>query len=160
MQLFSVASLQIDDSASESFLGVIIAAFSLGLILAAPLFGLWSNYRPVLEPLIFSQILYCIGNLLYVYAEDFSNIEKWILFLGRFIVGTGTGQYFKILIICLTKLLCMYYYIFAANIVVLRSYCSAATWEDERTTVMSFLAGVRAIGFILGPGAQLISFYS
>ena len=93
MQLFSVASLQIDDSASESFLGVIIAAFSLGLILAAPLFGLWSNYRPVLEPLIFSQILYCIGNLLYVYAEDFSNIEKWILFLGRFIVGTGTGQY-------------------------------------------------------------------
>ena len=54
----------------------------------------------------------------------------------------------------------MYYYIFAANIVVLRSYCSAATWEDERTTVMSFLAGVRAVGFILGPGAQLISFYS
>ena len=84
-------SLQIDDSASESFLGIIVAAYSIGSLLAAPLFGVWSNYRPVSEPLIFSMILYCSGNLLYAYAESFTDNEKWILFTSRFIVGCGSG---------------------------------------------------------------------
>ena len=89
----SIISLQIDDSASESFLGVIVAGYSLGSVLAAPLFGVWSNYRSVSEPLIFSLTLYCGGNLLYVYAESFSGIEKWILFISRFIVGSGSGYH-------------------------------------------------------------------
>ena len=83
-------SLQMDDSASESFLGVIAAAYGLGAVLAAPLFGVWSNYRPVSEPLIFSMMLYCSGNLLYVYAESFTNNEKWILFTSRYLVGSGS----------------------------------------------------------------------
>ena len=93
----SIVSLQIDDSASESFLGVIVAGYSLGAVLVAPLFGVWSNYRPVPEPLIFSLILYCGGNLLYVYAESFSGIEKWILFISRLMVGSGSG-YHKVLL--------------------------------------------------------------
>ena len=44
---------------------------------------------------------------------------------------------------------------FIANVVVLRTYCSAATWERQRTTVMAFLSALQATGFILGPGVQL-----
>jgi len=84
-------SLQIDDSASESFLGLIIAAFSLGQLLASPVFGLWSNYRPVIEPLILSLLIYSGGSLLYTYAEAFTDMEKWILFISRFIIGIGAG---------------------------------------------------------------------
>ena len=68
-----------------------MAVFSLGSILAAPLVGVWSNYRPVSEPLIFSMILYCSGSLLYAYDESFTNNVKWILFTSRFMVGTGSG---------------------------------------------------------------------
>ena len=89
-ETFSV-TLQIDDTSSVSFLGVIVAAYSLGSLLAAPLFGLWSSYRAVSEPLIFSLIVYSIGNLLYVYAENFTDNEKWILFASRLIVGVGSG---------------------------------------------------------------------
>lgn len=83
--------MQIDDSASVSFLGLIVAAYGLGSLLATPLFGLWSNYRPVSEPLIVSLTIYSGGNLLYAYAENFANAEKWVLFASRFIVGVGSG---------------------------------------------------------------------
>ena len=41
---------------------------------------------------------------------------------------------------------------FAANSAIMRSYCSAASYEDERNTVMSILSAAQAIGFTLGPG--------
>ena len=112
------------------------------------MFGVWSNYRPVAEPLVFSLIIYSGGNLLYIYAENFSNNEKWILFASRFIVGAGAGC--KNLIIQLQMcIICL-----AANSAVMRSYCSAASYEDERNTVMSILSAVQATGFILGPGTS------
>ena len=86
-----MVSLQIDDSASESFLGVIVAAFGIGALLASPFVGVWSNYRPTSEPLIFLLILFGSGNLLYAYAESFNNNEKWILFTSRLITGSGAG---------------------------------------------------------------------
>ena len=57
----------------------------------------------------------------------------------------------------LVKVLCplvKHKLLFIGNIVVLCSYCSAATWENERITVMSFLTAMQALGFILGPGTQ------
>ena len=38
-----------------------------------------------------------------------------------------------------------------ANNAIMRSYCSTASREDERNTVMTFLSAMRALGFILGP---------
>ena len=86
-----MVSLQIDDSASESFLGIIVAAYSLGALLASPFVGVWSNYRPISEPLVFSLILFGSGNSLYAYAESFNNSEKWILFTSRLLTGSGAG---------------------------------------------------------------------
>ena len=111
-------SLQIDDSASESFLGLIIAIFPVGSLVAAPVFGVWSNYWPVAEPLVFSLIIYSSGNLLYIYAKFFSNNEKWILFSSRFIVGAGIGS--EILLILLFGYNCII--CFAAITVLLCSH--------------------------------------
>ena len=58
----------------------------------------------------------------------------------------------------ITKLIYkIYVLLFTANIVVLRTYCSEASWENERTTVMSFLTAMQAIAFILGPGDNQFS---
>ena len=48
----------------------------------------------------------------------------------------------------------MFIICFTANTAVMRSYCSAASYEDERNTVMSILSTVQATGFILGPGTS------
>ena len=42
--------------------------------------------------------------------------------------------------------------ILLADITIIRSYCSTASLEEERITVMSFLSAMQALGFILGPG--------
>jgi len=83
---------QIDDSASESFLGFIIAAFSVGQLIFSPLLGIWSNYRPLSEPLIVSFIIYIFGNLLYIFAEAFKGVDKWILLASKLFVGAGAGK--------------------------------------------------------------------
>ena len=95
--------IQIDDSATESFLGFIVAAFSFGQLLTSPLIGVWSSYRPMKEPLIITLIVSTCGNLLYSYAEAFEDNGKWILMLGRFIIGLGAGIY-----ICVCP--CLYYF--------------------------------------------------
>ena len=41
----------------------------------------------------------------------------------------------------------------------MRSYCSAASQEEERNTVMSFLSAVQSTGFILGPGMHVYHRY-
>jgi len=38
----------------------------------------------------------------------------------------------------------------------MRSYCSSASREDERNTVMTFLSAMRGLGYILGPCMTLL----
>ena len=125
-----------------------MAAFSFGQLLTSPLIGVWSNYRPIKEPLIITLIVSTSGSLLYSYAEAFESDGKWILMLGRFIMGLGAG-------------ICIYIFIYKyqcipGNIALARSYMSAATLETERNTAMSLLASMQAFGFILGPGMYCI----
>ena len=37
-------------------------------------------------------MLFICGNLLYVFADAFEDIPKWILLISRFIVGVGAGK--------------------------------------------------------------------
>ena len=39
-----------------------------------------------------------------------------------------------------------------AHVAIMRSYCSAASLEDERNTVMSFLSALQILGYSIGPG--------
>lgn len=99
---------QIDDSATKSFLGFIVAAFSFGQLLTSPLIGAWSNYRPIKEPLIITLIISISGNLFYSYAEAFDNDGKWVLVFSRFVMGLGSGVW---LYICIHTYMYIHWYI-------------------------------------------------
>ena len=92
---------QIDDSASKSFLGFIVAAFSFGQLMTSPLIGMWSNYRPIKEPLIITLVVTTCGYLLYSYAEAFDCGGKWVLIGSRFIMGLGAGTCVCCVHVCL-----------------------------------------------------------
>ncbi|XP_065891982.1 major facilitator superfamily domain-containing protein 8-like isoform X2 [Dysidea avara] len=124
---------EIDDGATESFLGFIVASFSFGQLLTSPLIGMWSNYRPIKEPLIITLVVSTVGSTMYAYALAFEDFGKWILIASRFIMGLGAG-----------------------NIALARSYMAAATMDTERNTAMSLLASMQALGFILGPALGLL----
>ena len=81
-----------DEDANPSFLGFIVAAFSFGQLVAAPIFGFWSNHRPVMEPVIVSLVVSLGGSILYTYAEAFED-GKWVLLFSRLIIGIGSGEY-------------------------------------------------------------------
>lgn len=122
---------KIDDGANASFLGWVVAAYSLGQMLASPIFGLWSNYRPRREPLVCSIVINLSANIYYAYAYLPSTNNKFHLLMSRAFVGFGAG-----------------------NVAVVRSYVAGATSLKERTSAMANMSACQALGFILGPALQ------
>uniref|UniRef100_A0A8C4WE53 Major facilitator superfamily domain containing 8 n=1 Tax=Gopherus evgoodei TaxID=1825980 RepID=A0A8C4WE53_9SAUR len=127
----------IDLTADASFLGWIISSYSLGQMIASPLFGLWSNYRPRREPLVVSIAISVAANCLYAYVHLPTSHNKYYMLVARALVGFGAG-----------------------NVAVVRSYIAGATSLTERTSAMANTSACQAIGFILGPGTtSLISLF-
>ncbi|XP_027247735.1 major facilitator superfamily domain-containing protein 8 isoform X2 [Cricetulus griseus] len=122
---------KIDQTADASFLGWVIASFSLGQMVASPLFGLWSNYRPRKEPLIVSIFISVVANCLYAYVHVPAAHNKYYMLIARGLVGFGAG-----------------------NVAVVRSYIAGATSLQERTSAMANTSTCQALGFILGPVFQ------
>ncbi|XP_008581973.1 PREDICTED: major facilitator superfamily domain-containing protein 8 [Galeopterus variegatus] len=122
--------LQIDQTADASFLGWVIASFSLGQMVASPIFGLWSNYRPRKEPLIVSIFISVAANCLYAYVHIPASHNKYYMLVARGLVGFGAG-----------------------NVAVVRSYIAGATSLQERTSSMANTSACQALGFILGPAS-------
>uniref|UniRef100_A0AC11C433 Major facilitator superfamily domain containing 8 n=1 Tax=Ovis aries TaxID=9940 RepID=A0AC11C433_SHEEP len=120
---------KIDQTADASFLGWVIASYSLGQMVASPLFGLWSNYRPRKEPLIVSIFISVAANCLYAYVHVPASHNKYYMLAARGLVGFGAG-----------------------NVAVIRSYIAGATSLQERTSSMANTSACQALGFILGPG--------
>ncbi|XP_051958866.1 major facilitator superfamily domain-containing protein 8 isoform X5 [Xyrauchen texanus] len=121
----------IDNSADASFLGWVVAAYSLGQMVASPLFGLWSNHRPQREPLVCSIFINISANMYYTYAYLLPSHNKIHMLLARTFVGIGSG-----------------------NVAVVRSYVAGATSLKERTCAMANMSACQAFGFILGPALQ------
>lgn len=88
-----VLSFQIDGSADASFLGWVVAAYSLGQMVASPLFGLWSNRRPGKEPLACSILINVAANVYYTYAYLPPSHNKYHMLLARAFVGFGAGKH-------------------------------------------------------------------
>lgn len=84
---------QIDAGANASFLGWVVAAYSLGQMVASPIFGLWSNYRPRREPLVCSILINLSANIYYAYAYLPRNNNKFHMLMSRTFVGFGAGNY-------------------------------------------------------------------
>uniref|UniRef100_A0A8C5YBD9 Major facilitator superfamily domain containing 8 n=1 Tax=Microcebus murinus TaxID=30608 RepID=A0A8C5YBD9_MICMU len=119
---------KIDQTADASFLGWVIASFSLGQMVASPMFGLWSNYRPRKEPLTVSILISVAANCLYAYVHLPASHNKYYMLFARGLVGFGAG-----------------------NVAVVRSYIAGATSLQERTSSMANTSACQALGFILGP---------
>ncbi|XP_074084483.1 major facilitator superfamily domain-containing protein 8-like isoform X1 [Macrotis lagotis] len=122
---------KIDPTADASFLGWIIASYSLGQMIASPIFGLWSNFRPRKEPLVISIFIAVAANCLYAYVHVPSSHNKYYMLVARGLVGFGAG-----------------------NVAVVRSYIAGATSLQERTSAMANTSASQALGFILGPVFQ------
>uniref|UniRef100_F7GGG5 Major facilitator superfamily domain containing 8 n=1 Tax=Callithrix jacchus TaxID=9483 RepID=F7GGG5_CALJA len=119
---------KIDQTADASFLGWVIASYSLGQMVASPIFGFWSNYRPRKEPLIVSIFISVAANCLYAYVHVPASHNKYYMLIARGLVGFGAG-----------------------NVAVIRSYTAGATSLQERTNSMANISTCQALGFILGP---------
>ncbi|XP_062991337.1 major facilitator superfamily domain-containing protein 8 [Elgaria multicarinata webbii] len=124
---------QVDKTADESFLGWIIAAYSIGQMIASPFFGIWSNYRPRREPLVVSTAISVAANCLYAYVHLPASHNKYLMLVARALVGFGAG-----------------------NVAVVRSYIAGATSLTERTSAMANTSACQAVGFILGPVFQTL----
>lgn len=122
---------KIDVDADASFLGWVVAAYSLAQMVASPIFGLWSNYRPRREPLVCSIFINLSANIYYAYAYLPRTNNKFHMLMSRAFVGFGAG-----------------------NVAVVRSYVAGATSLKERTSAMANMSACQALGFILGPALQ------
>lgn len=122
---------RVDTSADASFLGWVVAAYSLGQMIASPLFGLWSNHRPRREPLVCSIFINLSANIYYAYVYLPKTGNKYHMLMSRALVGFGAG-----------------------NVAVVRSYVAGATSLNERTGAMANMSACQALGFILGPALQ------
>ena len=80
-------------NATTNFLGWVVASFSIGQLVASPLFGLWADKRPTWQPLLAALLLSIIFNLLYAYCGAFgSGIAGYVMIVSRVIVGVGSGE--------------------------------------------------------------------
>mmetsp|Transcript_15740 Transcript_15740/g.23959 ORF Transcript_15740/g.23959 Transcript_15740/m.23959 type:complete len:510 (+) Transcript_15740:151-1680(+) len=108
-------------------LGYAVASFSFGRILAAPVFGYWSDrvsgYRSIL---ITSCSLLVVGTLVYAQAPAIG--KRGFLIAAQMILGIGSG-----------------------TLGVTRSYVAAVTPHRQRTTYMAWLTAVQYGGFTMTP---------
>lgn len=87
----ALCSLKVDSGADASFLGWMVAAYSLGQMVASPLFGWWSNHRLRREPLVCSIFINLAANIYYAYAYLPKTNNKYHLLMSRAFVGFGAG---------------------------------------------------------------------
>ncbi|KAL3880090.1 hypothetical protein ACJMK2_032359, partial [Sinanodonta woodiana] len=122
----------LDPDADTNLLGWVVAVYSLGQLIASPIFGFWANFRnSSREPLVVSMIINILANILYVYLESIPSNKFAYLILARGFIGFGAG-----------------------NVAVVRSYVAGATTITERTGSMAIMSAFQATGFIIGPLIQ------
>ncbi|KAL7029135.1 hypothetical protein ACKWTF_006113 [Chironomus riparius] len=123
---------KLDKNAGKEFMGMIVAANPLGQFIFSPIFGWWANKASSIRtPFIVSMIIFCLASAMYSCLDIVeSNVKYWMVF-ARFFVGVSS-----------------------ANIVICRSYVSAATTLKERTKAVSLLTLAQTLGFIFGPMLQ------
>ncbi|KAH3836200.1 hypothetical protein DPMN_109570 [Dreissena polymorpha] len=122
----------LDSTSTTDFLGWVVAAYSVGQLVASPFFGFWSNFRSrTREPIVVSLVINILANVLYMYLESIRLEPQIFLVIARVFVGFGAG-----------------------NVAVVRSYVSGATTLEERTSAMANMSAFQAIGFIIGPLIQ------
>lgn len=90
----SQLTYQVDYShANPFFLGWVVAAYSLGQLIASPIFGFWADKRPTREPLLVAMVINVVFSLLYCYCGAIpAGVAGYILIVARAMVGIGAGE--------------------------------------------------------------------
>uniref|UniRef100_S4RT44 Major facilitator superfamily domain containing 8 n=1 Tax=Petromyzon marinus TaxID=7757 RepID=S4RT44_PETMA len=125
---------KVDPSSSPTFLGWVLASYSLAQLFACPALGAWANARGSSMPLLTSMLLGTAGHVMYMYAHAVHSRGRFLVLAARIFLGLGAGT----------------------TQAVVRAFASAATNMDERTPVMANLSACQALGFILGPVLQTV----
>ncbi|XP_067661430.1 major facilitator superfamily domain-containing protein 8-like isoform X2 [Haliotis asinina] len=122
----------LDPSATADFLGWVVAAYSVGQLVASPFFGIWANCRgQSREPLVVSITLGIGANIMYAYLQTIPGHKGLLMIISRGLIGFGAG-----------------------NVAVVRAYVAGATSLSERTPAMANVSIFQSVGFILGPIIQ------
>ncbi|KAH7723393.1 Protein F27D9.2 [Aphelenchoides avenae] len=124
----------IDKGADEAFFGYIVAVYSLGQIISSPTFGWVSNkLKEVRLPMFVGLAMMLLGNMLYI-ALEFSGVApRYLLLVGRFITGMGSG-----------------------NVILLRTYASTASTYKDRHKAIAYVTCGQALGQTSGPAFQFL----
>uniref|UniRef100_A0A1I7SRT4 MFS domain-containing protein n=1 Tax=Bursaphelenchus xylophilus TaxID=6326 RepID=A0A1I7SRT4_BURXY len=124
----------LDKEITENFFGLVVSAYSVGQIVAAPLFGWWSNrIKKVSPPLSVGLTMMLLGNAMYIVMAVVPIPNRILLLVGRLITGVGSG-----------------------NVALLRTYASTASTTDDRSRAIAFVTCGQALGMVVGPVFQLI----
>ncbi|EYC21099.1 hypothetical protein Y032_0020g221 [Ancylostoma ceylanicum] len=125
---------KVDPTASETFFGVITAAFSVGQGLASPIFGFWMNRsKSVRQPMICGILVMIISNIIFCFVEAFKEKERrWVMMVARFFIGLGAG-----------------------TVGVMRAYASTASSLKDRARAITFIQASYVIGMTIGPGVPV-----
>jgi MFS transporter, ceroid-lipofuscinosis neuronal protein 7 len=100
------------------------AANPLGQMIFSPLFGFWANKtKSIRIPFIVSLAIFCGASALYSSLDLVESNAKYWMLAARFFVGVSS-----------------------ANVVICRSYLSAATTLNERTQAVSILTLAQTLG--------------
>ena len=144
-------SLQIDQEADETFLGYIVAAYSLGQAIASPFFGFWSNRtRQTKIPVATGIAIMLVSNLLYCSTEAFPQSKrKWVLMASRFLCGLGAGT---VILNCSMNCCINDILISAGVIALLRAYAATASTLKDRARAISLVTASFTLGMACGPG--------
>jgi ceroid-lipofuscinosis MFS transporter 7 len=125
---------EIDETSNETFLGFIIAFYSLGQLISSPLIGHWSNKIGKIKPPIYLGFSFIFaGNFLYMIAGTMPSHRKYFILFARFVTGFGVSY-----------------------VSLLKAYAVSASTASDRSKAIAYVTGGLALGTTAGPAFQLI----
>jgi len=119
---------------NSSVLGLANAGFSLGRLLAAPLYGYWMDERNPGEVVLFSMVVCLVCNLMYTFASQMPH-PPVIIVVTRTVLGFG-----------------------ASVLGVGRAYIAKQTSKAERGPYIAILCALQYAGFTLTAFISVIDF--
>uniref|UniRef100_A0AC35TQF1 MFS domain-containing protein n=1 Tax=Rhabditophanes sp. KR3021 TaxID=114890 RepID=A0AC35TQF1_9BILA len=121
--------VSLDVTATESFFGIIIAAYSFSGVLCSPLFGLWADKVGSIKSPIYAGLFgQLVGNAIYILLGYVGFGAKYGFLVSRLICGIGSS--------CTS---------------LFKSYGSTATTSADRARGMAIITSGFAIGIVVGP---------
>ena len=114
----------------STYLGLVLAGFSLSKCISAFALGYWSDKRPMREAFVFSFAVGVAGNILYGIAGGAGFLH--LILIGRLVAGIG-----------------------AANTTLVQAYIARSSAPAQRTRLMSMCRGASLLGISSGPVLNL-----